>query len=494
MDKTPRPTPLILLASATSLFAPLVAPLRQGGCRVEECADGARALETALRSAPDLLLVDTSLPVLGPDRLAALLRTNRRTEEAAIFFVGAEGEEVEGFRAATDRFVVRPFNVEQLLGEIRTLFNARRRSVELTEARTEVEGDLQQMGLPDLLQVFAMNQKDGVLVLSHLNRKGYIYLRSGQPVNARLGHVNGSKAFFRLLQWEQGVFRFTPGLPQTESRINQTTDQLLMEGMRQNDEMRAQMSSFPASEVLLELAVPADRLPDGLRPATLDILRHLAERPRVSDIVDASPQSDYEVLQVLRSLLDKGLVRERARSTEKSASSSLLTLDEVVAIKEYLGEGSSLAEALSAKLILLAASDADVSGFLQALQGVDEFEPEGDFFHGDGTLTLGDIGRLEISNAFSLRLFVLPADAASAPLWRPFCHRLFGVLSLAENDSLRDAELYFSRTMHIPVACYRDRKALDGALPLRRNDRAGLRRLLQFFAARFAGGNLKSES
>jgi CheY-like chemotaxis protein len=489
MNKEIRTTPMILLASASSLFAPLAGPLRQRGCRVEECVDGAKTLEVALRDAPDLLLVDTSLPVLGPDRLAALLRTNRRTEEAAIFFVGTEGEDVNGFRASTDRFVTRPFNVEQLLGEIRILFTARRRSSELAEARTEVEGDLQQISLPDLLQVFAMNQKDGVLALAHHNRKGYVYLSSGQPINARVGQANGVKAFFRLLQWEQGVFRFTPGQPQTENRITHTTDQLLLEGMRQNDEMRAQMSSFPAVTALLELAVPADRLPEGLRPATLELLRSLGERPQVGDIVEASPQSDYEVLQVLRSLLEKGLVREQAQSAATTNLTAFLSLAEIVAIKEFLGEGSSLAESLSAKLILLATNDDEVSAFLQALQGIDEFEPESDFFHGAGSLTLGDVGRLEITSAFHLRLFVLPAEALAAPLWRPFCHRLFGVLSLAGNDNLQEAERYFSQTMHMPVARSRDRNALGGVLPLRRNDRSGLRRLLQFFAAHFTGGD-----
>jgi len=489
MSKNVQVTPIILLASASPLFASLVAPLRQRGCRVEECHDGAKALEVALREAPDLLLVDTALPVLGPDRLAALLRTNRRTEPAAIFFVGSEGEDVSGFRATTDRFITRPFNTEQLLGEIRTLFNSRRRNSELAEARTEVEGDLGQISLPDLLQVFAMNQKDGVLALAHHNRKGYVYLSSGQPINARVGQVNGLKAFFRLLLWEQGMFRFTPGQPQTETRISNTTDQLLLEGMRQNDEMRAQMSTFPAQNALLELAVPADRLPEGLRPATLELLRSLGERPRVGDIVDSSSHSDYEVLQVLRSLLEKGLVREQAQTAATVNQAAFLSLAEIVAVKESLGEGSSLAESLSAKLILLATSDAEVSAFIQALQGIDEFEPESDFFHGAGRLTLGDVGRLEIADAFHLRLFVLPAETFAAPLWRPFCHRLFGVLSLATNDSLLQAENYFAKTMHLPVARCRDRSALGGVLPLRRNDRPGLRRLLQFFAAHFTGGD-----
>ena len=478
----------ILLASSTKIFDSLSTLLTQAGFKVTSCMDGAQALEIALKTAPEIMIVDTGISVLGADKLVQILRSNAKTELSSIFFVGPDGEQIEGFRRQVDRYIPRPFNNEQLLAEILTYFNRKDKSEQLGHAKTEVEGDLKQISLPDLLQIFSLNRKDGVLALSHDKKKGYIHLLEGQVVSARLGRISTEKAFYRLLLWDYGKFRFTPGNPQTEKYIDMSTDQLLMEGMRQNDEMLAQMSTFPAGDMILELAVPMDHLPKGLRPGTLEIIELLDGETHVANIVDNSPRSDYEILQVLRALLEKGVLKESRSNGEMSATNGLLLSDEeIVAIKDFFGEGDALLEETSAKLIVLAEADSQAGAFLQSLQGIDEFEPEADFLEGDSGLALGDIGRLEISEKFHLRLFLLPASEESAPFWRPFCHRLFGVLSLANDTSLETAENFFFETAHVPVAKYRDLETFNGILPLRRGDRQGVRKLLQYFAVRFTG-------
>lgn len=478
----------ILLASSTGLFDSLNGLLKQSGFAVKKCLDGAQALELTLKGNPDLMLVDTSIPVLTADKLVQILRSNNKTELNSIFFVGPDGEQIEGFRNKIDRYVPRPFNNEQLLAEILTYFNRKEKSEQLGQSRTEVEGDLKQISLPDLLQIFSQNRKDGVLALSHNRKKGYIHILEGQVVSARIGRITAEKAFYRLLLWDHGKFRFTPGSPQIEDHIDLSTDQLLLEGMRQNDEMLAQMSTFPAADKLLELAVPSGHLPKGLRPGTLEIIELLDGETLVSHLVDNSPRSDYEVLQVLRALIEKGILKESRSGSDGDLEDEVLMLnEEIVAIKDYFGEGDALLEETSAKLIVLAEDDEQTSAFLQALQGLDEFEPEADFLQGDSVLSLGDIGRLDVSEKFHLRLFLLPAGDESAPFWRPFCHRLFGVLSLARDATLEDAENYFFETAHVPVAKYRDAEMFDGVLPLRRGDRRALRKLLHYFSVRFTG-------
>ena len=478
----------ILLVSGGNLFDELAEPLRQAGFTIEQGEDGAKALELALQNAPDLMVLDTAVPVLGSAQLVHILRNNQRAAGVMIFFVGQEGEDIPGFRQTTDRFIPKPFNTEQLLVEIRALYSKKQRKAALGKSKKEVEGDLQQISLSDLLQVFAMNRKDGVLAVTFKRKKGYIFVSSGHVINARIGQIEGAKAFFRLLIWDQGKFRFTPGHPQTESRITMPTDQLLMEGMRQNDEMQAQMSTFPASDTLIDLVTSADQLPDGLRPATMEIISSLAAQPRVADLVEISPLPDYEVLQILRTLIEKKLVREKKSVPGEATSDAvLLQPDEIQAIKVFLGESETNSDDMAAKLILLASSDQEVGTFIQSLQGIDEFEPEIDFLQGAGGLTLGDVGRLQIGDSFQLRLFVLPATDESAPLWRPFCHHLFGVLSLADDEQLIEAETYFFESMHVPVARNRDMKQFSGILPLRRSDRQGLCRLLRFFASHFTG-------
>ncbi len=476
----------ILLASGGHLFTDLLEPLRQGGFNIIMGEDGAKALDQALGNSPDLIILDTAVPVLGSAQLVNILRNNQRTVNSMIFFVGQEGEDLPGFRESTDRFIPKPFNTEQLLVEIRLIFSKKKRKVELGRTKKEVEGDLQQISLSDLLQVFAMNHKDGVLAVTSDRKSGYIFVSRGHVINSRIGQIEGVKAFYRMLMWEQGKFKFTPGHPQTEVKINLPTDQLLLEGMRQNDEMRAQMSSFPATDTLIDLIVSSDQLPDGLRPATLDIIKDLVFRPKVDDLVENSLLPDYEVLQILRTLIDKKIVRvKKIVPGESTTVTTLLKSDEIQVIKGFLGDVESIGDDMAAKLILLAPSDREVGMFVQSLQGIDEFEPESDFLQGAGALTLGDIGCLEISDSFKLRLFVLPATDESAPLWRPFCHHLFGVLSLAEDDQLKGAETYFLESMHVPVARNRDTKQFSEILPLRRGDRQGLGRLLRFFASHF---------
>lgn len=94
--------------------------------------DGTKALDRALGNSPDLIILDTAVPVLGSAQLVNVLRNNQRTVNAMIFFVGQEGEDLPGFRESTDRFIPKPFNTEQLLIEIRLIF--RRKSAKLSSA------------------------------------------------------------------------------------------------------------------------------------------------------------------------------------------------------------------------------------------------------------------------------------------------------------------------------------------------------------------------
>ena len=170
----------ILVASSTKLFDSLASLLKQSGFKVTSCLDGAQALEVALKTAPEIMIVDTGVSVLGADKLVQILRSNTKTELSSIFFVGPDGEQIEGFRNQVDRYIPRPFNNEQMLAEILTHFNRKEKSEQLGQAKTEVEGDLKQISLPDLLQIFTLNRKDGVLALSHDKKKGYIHRWKGR--------------------------------------------------------------------------------------------------------------------------------------------------------------------------------------------------------------------------------------------------------------------------------------------------------------------------
>lgn len=478
----------IVVAGVAEDLARMSELLAQQGFVLHPCADGASALELGLKLRPALMLVDTAVPLLSAAKLSQILRANPHTADLAFFFVGREGEEVEGFSRHRDRFVSRPFNPEQLLASILGHFGRRERTEQVGRQQKQIEGSLSQISLVDLLQILGLNRKDGVLNLDRGTERGAIYMVEGSVINARVGAVEGEKAFFRLLRWEDGKFWFAPGGAETEVRIAAPLDHLIMEGLRQIDEMVSQAAILPAPETQLVLKVAREHLPPGLRPSTQEILLLLEHYRRVQEILDRCTCSDYEALQVIKVLLDKEIVEERREvPLDGGERIALLTPAEIIAVRDHMGERGALLERTSAKLILLTPSPAELHRFLQTLQSIDEFESEDDFLAGGIRLTPGDIGRLAVAETFTLRLFFLPADVVAAPLWTPFCRRMFGVVSLAHDDALRQAEEFFSAEARTPVARIAGPDGAGGDFPLRPGDRQALRNLLAFFAARYLG-------
>ncbi|HDR46111.1 MAG TPA: response regulator, partial [Geoalkalibacter subterraneus] len=248
----------ILFASTRGDFAEVAQALARRGFSVHTCGDGSQALERALAMVPDLMVVDVDLPMIDGPRLGQILRANPRTDKLAFLFVGPEGREVEGFRRHRDHYLARPFNHEQLLSVALGHLSRQERTEEVTRGGKQVEGDLEQVSLTDMLQILGHNRKDGTLRLERDRVRGEIQLLEGTVVNARLGSVEGEKAFFRLLTWDKGHFSFSPGVAGGEVRITQPLDHLIMDGLRQSDELNAMSGDLPPRDALLALKVPLE--------------------------------------------------------------------------------------------------------------------------------------------------------------------------------------------------------------------------------------------
>ncbi len=178
---------------------------------------------------------------------------------------------------------------------------------DLPEER-DLEGKLAQLGLPDLLQLFHMNRKTGTVELRRRGlgggeERGLVAVSDGNVVDARCGAVEGEKALHRLLAWRTGSFAFTRTRPCGPARIHTPTRALLLEGMRQLDEVARIQAELPDLDAEMVLRVPASALPSASQPLTREVLRLIVDSPRVSDILDRSVHPDYQVLRTLQALV-----------------------------------------------------------------------------------------------------------------------------------------------------------------------------------------------
>ena len=92
------------------------------GYRVLSAADGRSGLERALAEKPDLLLLDIMMPKLDGYAVCAELR--RLDNPVPILMLTAKGmveDRVQGLDAGADDYLVKPFNLEELLARMRAL-------------------------------------------------------------------------------------------------------------------------------------------------------------------------------------------------------------------------------------------------------------------------------------------------------------------------------------------------------------------------------------
>ncbi len=91
----------------------------------------------------------------------------------------------------------------------------------------------------ELLQVFHMHQKTGVLFLDLEGGTGRVAFRSGQVVSARFDELDNKEAIYSILEETEGFFRFYPELPDHMKNAAEIGDfmMILMEGLKRMDEV-----------------------------------------------------------------------------------------------------------------------------------------------------------------------------------------------------------------------------------------------------------------
>lgn len=99
---------------------------------VMEAENAEEGWKLALAQTPDIILLDWMMPGTSGVELAKRLRNNEKTVEIPIIMLTARGEEddqVKGFDAGVDDYVIKPFSPRALVARIKA--NLRRQTAEV---------------------------------------------------------------------------------------------------------------------------------------------------------------------------------------------------------------------------------------------------------------------------------------------------------------------------------------------------------------------------
>ena len=175
-----------------------------------------------------------------------------------------------------------------------------------------MSGRIDEVSIPDLLQLFGASHKTGVLTVVSGGQKGKIHLRQGKIFYASIDdrhELGPEKSFYRIVAWTEGTFEL--GRPEESDflvEMEESTESLLMEAMRQLDELK-RLDGLPPRDANLALAVPLANPLRELEGDLLDVLQLALEQGTCGGVLDGAPGNDLDTAAQLVQLIERNYLR-----------------------------------------------------------------------------------------------------------------------------------------------------------------------------------------
>lgn len=184
---------------------------------------------------------------------------------------------------------------------------------EIFELRPSFEGDLEYLGLPDLLLNLKQNSRTGELTANVTDGDYVFSFKKGELVRvAGPRGLKHRKAMFRALRETVGRFSFQAmdDVNASKSTKFENLDNLILQAMQEADEYPLYRERLPAdpTPVTLTAKVESVKLPDStvIQP----LLEGLIQSTTVDILIHASPKTDLHAAKELKELMDQEVIVE----------------------------------------------------------------------------------------------------------------------------------------------------------------------------------------
>lgn len=171
-----------------------------------------------------------------------------------------------------------------------------------------LKGNLQSIGLTDVIQLLHVNKKTGELRVGNGKDRGVLFVLDGEVVHAEMGPLLGEAAAFEAIEWERGDFEFVPMKVKPGESIRRSVPDLLMESARTSDSRKRLRSYFPSMDVVPWPTLTGPALTAGIKLFVEDrkVIPYFDGYRDFRQVLQATEKSEVTVLQAALMLKEAG--------------------------------------------------------------------------------------------------------------------------------------------------------------------------------------------
>ncbi|MFO0687035.1 MAG: response regulator [Sandaracinus sp.] len=274
-----------------------VISMRRRDLTVLTASHGLEAIEVLGSGPVDLVLTDLQMPEMnGFELLAWVLR---HQPHVPVYLMTAFPAEAGGrlSELGSIECFTKPLDVQALLERVSRV---------LAEG---ARGHVRNISLPSFLQLLEMERKTCTLTVESGGRSGFLYLESGELVDARTSELDGNEAAMCILAWPDPAITILSGCVARQRTIGMPMSFLIMEALRLSDE-EVQRAAPPAVPARVRAAPPLSRFPVHL-PADASAIALLSTSGRVRTAAGTLDALDAHAALVAEMFVTKRTVIER---------------------------------------------------------------------------------------------------------------------------------------------------------------------------------------
>jgi CheY-like chemotaxis protein len=292
-------------ADLLNLLTTTLSPLQ---CNIVTAVDGEDALEKIRQRTPSLIISDLVMPKMDGSQLYEALQADPGFEDIPFMCLTSHGdasEQAAAFERGVEFFVTKPFRPKEMRVLIARILRRFRK-------RPTMTGEIEEIGVPNLLRLLESTRRTGTLVLENAGKTGVLYILDGRPIDTVYGDRTPDQAFCALMAWRGGRFLFRRRIVEHPHRLFAGAQELLAEATRRMTEERRVIASLPHDpETRLAIAAKLTRveMPRGADYADFERLAKVVDGIRpLGEILDAL-SGKLEQLLLLAELYARGHIR-----------------------------------------------------------------------------------------------------------------------------------------------------------------------------------------